>query len=263
MNDAFVLLCERPCTGGGGGNFLVDAAATAAALEKKQDSAWLVPELQRRMVNQTSTCTCTECVPDGVPLKSLSPIMQTLSVPGNAWPFNGGERKFFRLFSDQRPLDEEVGEPEAESSNKMLTAYHAAMRAEAKAAPRFYCEAGDALIIGENKNENKETILLLSVVLMHMKRPIVCQDRLGMHTQQKSDSNWSFEKTRDVIFFLDVRQLEMPARARQVLRQAPQPLARVVLDGRLGGAPSAFERLAADPPGRGRGCARCTGGGWL
>ena len=30
-NDAFVLLCERPCSGGGGANFLVDAAATAAS----------------------------------------------------------------------------------------------------------------------------------------------------------------------------------------------------------------------------------------
>ena len=44
---------------------------------------------------------------------------------------------------------------------------------------------------------------------MQMKRPMVCQDRLGTHTQQsaqRSDSNWSFEKTPfcSVLFFLDV-----------------------------------------------------------
>lgn len=78
-----MLLCERPCSGGGGANFLVDAAAAAAALEAAPDSSWLVDELRCRVINQTSTCTCTECVPDGQPLESLSPIYQTIAAPAD------------------------------------------------------------------------------------------------------------------------------------------------------------------------------------
>ena len=141
VNDAFVLLCERGCTGGGGANFLVDAAATAAALERDSASAWLPEALRCRVINQTSTCTCTECVPDGQPLESIAPIMQTVAAP-SAGAFAGQERSFFRLFSDQRILGTE---PEAD--DRMIQAYRAAMQAQAKAAPRFTCEPGDALIV--------------------------------------------------------------------------------------------------------------------
>jgi hypothetical protein len=179
VNDAFVLLCERPCTGGGGGNFLIDAAKTAATLEREPESAWLVPELRCRAINQTSTCICTECVPDGQPLESVSPIFQTIAAPadgifGQRVEFQGNgaageepcrpERPFFRLFGDQRSLGEalEAGGPTRPASpchpdangstdpaadRTMIDAFHAAMQAQGKAAERFYCEQGDALIV--------------------------------------------------------------------------------------------------------------------
>lgn len=164
VNDAFVLLCERPCSGGGGANFLVDAAATVAALEARPEFTWLVCELRCRIINQTSTCTCTECVPDGQPLESLSPIYQTIATPADGLFAPRPERPFFRLFGDQRSLGEELEasgptrpgapvHPDADESidpaadRAMIDAFHVAMQAQGKAAPRFHLQQGEALVV--------------------------------------------------------------------------------------------------------------------
>ena len=143
---------------------MVDAAATAAALEAVPDSAWLVNELRCRVINQTSTCTCTECVPDGQPLESLSPVYQTIAAPADGLFAQRPERPFFRLFGDQRSLGEKLEpsgpnrpgapvHPDADESTSpiadraMIDAFHAAMQVQGKAAPRFHLQQGEALIV--------------------------------------------------------------------------------------------------------------------
>ena len=75
-----------------------------------------------------------------------------------------GQRPFFRLFGDQRSLGEKLepsgptrpgapAHPNADESTSpaadraMIDAFHAAMQAQGKAAPRFHLERGEALIV--------------------------------------------------------------------------------------------------------------------
>lgn len=134
------------------------------ALEATPECTWLVDELRCRVINQTSTCTCTECVPDGQPLESLSPIYKTVAAPEDGLFAQRPERPFFRLFGDQRSLGESLEasgpyrpgapiHPDADESTDptadraMIDAFHAAMQVQGTAAPRFQLQQGEALVV--------------------------------------------------------------------------------------------------------------------
>eukprot|EP01051_Picozoa_sp_SAG22_P019214 SAG22_NODE_3477_length_1688_cov_2.665198_1_plen_192_part_10 len=87
VNDAFLLLCCRPCGRGGGQSFLVDAAAVMAGLQVRDPA--LAHKMLTEPINQTSTCTCVECVPDGVPLESVSPLVRSTGPPPAGSLFGG------------------------------------------------------------------------------------------------------------------------------------------------------------------------------
>jgi hypothetical protein len=142
-NDGIVLLCERPCGDGGGENFLIDPAQALRVAGGEHEA--LGAALRRCVINQTSTCRCTECVPDGEPLVSQSPVWRSVATAA-AGPFGGRDRDFFRLFRDQRPVGF-GGSGGGGAAGAMIREYHELMQASASSAPRFTTRRGDALLI--------------------------------------------------------------------------------------------------------------------